>query len=115
MVTPGDKIGIVGGNGKGKPLGSPYRSAVHVLDLVAQASGRRERCVSWLPRAPDAFRMVFRSSTCSFTSLQSYVEPELLRGVPLHICLSGWGKHWKQTEGGMFSASAESKSSGVEA
>eukprot|EP00435_Cladocopium_sp_Y103_P056729 s1965_g19.t1 len=46
--------------------------------------------------------MVFRASTASFTSLQSYVEPELLRGVPLHECLSGWGKHWQQAENAML-------------
>ncbi|CAK9009157.1 unnamed protein product [Durusdinium trenchii] len=50
--------------------------------------------------------MVFRASTASFTSLQSYVEPELLRGVPLHICLSGWAKHWKQNEDAAFSIAA---------
>ena len=38
MVTPGDKIGIVGGNGKGKP-GQPAR-AVCATVLEAQAALR---------------------------------------------------------------------------
>jgi len=46
--------------------------------------------------------MVFRASTSSVTSLHSYLDPELLRGVPLHVCLSGWAQHWSQKEGAMF-------------
>eukprot|EP00434_Breviolum_minutum_P008984 symbB.v1.2.007915.t1/scaffold494.1/size196131/9 len=32
-------------------------------------------------------------------SLETPLDPELLRGVPLNVCLQGFGKHWKRTVG----------------
>eukprot|EP00434_Breviolum_minutum_P001062 symbB.v1.2.000934.t2/scaffold54.1/size375170/7 len=93
MVTPGDKIGIVGGNGKGKIPRVSYFFLPNQSSSIGKLRGG----------APSHGKMVFRASTASFTSLQSYVEPELLRGVPLHTCLSGWGKHWQQSESAMCS------------
>ncbi|CAE7561581.1 unnamed protein product [Symbiodinium sp. CCMP2456] len=43
------------------------------------------------------------SNIASERSLRVQVAPELLRGVPLHECLSGWAKHWSSSSG-MFSA-----------
>jgi len=40
-------------------------------------------------------------------SLETPLDPELLRGVPLKVCLQGFGKHWKRTVG---SGSSESGS-----
>ena len=37
--------------------------------------------------------------------LSNTLEPELLRGVPLHECLSGWGKHWQSSRQGDFELS----------
>ncbi|CAE7445717.1 unnamed protein product, partial [Symbiodinium sp. CCMP2456] len=34
--------------------------------------------------------------------LSTKLEPNLLRGVPLHVALTGWGRHWKNSENGMF-------------
>ena len=42
------------------------------------------------------------SSVGSRKSLSMEIAPELLRGVSLHECLSGWGKHWASPAGGMF-------------
>lgn len=35
--------------------------------------------------------------------LQTQVEPELLRGITLDICLSGWARHFVPPDPGMFS------------
>ena len=43
------------------------------------------------------------SNIASQRSLRVQIAPELLRGVTLHECLSGWAKHWSSS-GGMFSA-----------
>ena len=40
------------------------------------------------------------------SELLTTLEPELLRGVPLHICLGGWAKHWKPPDPGMFRVDA---------
>ena len=37
--------------------------------------------------------------------LLTHLEPELLRGVSLHECLSGFGKHWRQPDAGMSNVS----------
>ena len=37
--------------------------------------------------------------------LSTHLEPELLRGVPLHECLSGWGKHWQSSAKGNYELS----------
>ena len=45
------------------------------------------------------------SSTASVgqrRSLRTEVRPELLRGVPLHVALSNWGRHWRAPDQGMF-------------
>lgn len=34
--------------------------------------------------------------------LQTELEPELLRGVPLNLCMSGWAKHFVPPDPGMF-------------
>ncbi|CAE7466998.1 unnamed protein product [Symbiodinium microadriaticum] len=40
------------------------------------------------------------------SELLTTLEPELLRGVPLHVCLGGWAKHWKPPDPGMFRVDA---------
>ena len=37
--------------------------------------------------------------------LSTTLEPELLRGVPLHECLRGWGEHWQSSGKGNFELS----------
>lgn len=34
--------------------------------------------------------------------LQTQVDPELLRGIPLDLCLSGWARHFRPPDPGMF-------------
>jgi len=34
--------------------------------------------------------------------LQTELEPELLRAVPLNLCMSGWAKHFVPPDPGMF-------------
>ncbi|OLQ12007.1 hypothetical protein AK812_SmicGene4093 [Symbiodinium microadriaticum] len=36
-------------------------------------------------------------SLCSLDSLPTTLDPELIQGVPLSVCLSGWGKFWAAT------------------
>ncbi|CAE7037672.1 ABCF5 [Symbiodinium natans] len=36
------------------------------------------------------------------------LAPELLRGVPLHVALSGWAKHWGSPDSGRFGSEATS-------
>lgn len=40
--------------------------------------------------------------TSSLEELQTTVRPELLRGVPLDVCLSGCGQHFARPDPGMF-------------
>ena len=35
------------------------------------------------------------------------LEPELLRGIPLHVALSGWGKHWADNGSGSLGTDSE--------
>ncbi|CAE7888048.1 unnamed protein product [Symbiodinium microadriaticum] len=35
-------------------------------------------------------------------SLRTVSRPELFRGVPLHVALSNWGRHWRAPDQGMF-------------
>ena len=42
------------------------------------------------------------SSVVQQRSLRTVARPELLRGVPLHVALSYWGKHWRAPDQGMF-------------
>lgn len=39
--------------------------------------------------------------------LQTELEPELLRGVPLDVCLEAWGKHFMPPDPGMFQVDHE--------
>ena len=39
--------------------------------------------------------------------LQTELEPELLRGVPLDVCLQAWGKHFVPPDPGMFQVDHE--------
>ncbi|CAE7643322.1 unnamed protein product [Symbiodinium necroappetens] len=43
--------------------------------------------------------------------LQVELEPELLRGIPLHVALSGWGKHWADNGSGSIGTDADASQS----
>ncbi|CAE7259329.1 unnamed protein product [Symbiodinium natans] len=43
-----------------------------------------------------------RSTSKTSSHLKTELEPELLRAVPLHRALAGWGRHWETPDSGMF-------------
>ncbi|CAE7642041.1 RE2 [Symbiodinium sp. CCMP2456] len=43
-----------------------------------------------------------RSMSKTSKQLNTQLEPELLRAVPLDVALAGWGKHWETPDSGMF-------------
>ena len=53
------------------------------------------------PWGEPAFRSE-ESESGATRELSTKLEPSLLRGVPLHVALTGWGRHWKNSENGMF-------------
>ena len=56
----------------------------------------REVHAQWAPSSSVG------KSEASDRQLSLKLEPELLRGVPLHEGLSGWGQHWETPDSGMF-------------
>lgn len=51
-------------------------------------------CLSDLPESIDLPVQRASSRRTSSTQLSLSLEPELLRGAPLDVALSGWCKHW---------------------